>query len=82
MYVLTVLILCIRFEIITSNRPAVRPLKENVVSVRRLSQINGDEPSDFTVATYNIWNIMFHWEVRKFHIADLVSIFFLFSRLQ
>ena len=41
---------------------------------RQLAQ-NDDEPSDLTVATYNLWNIMFHWEVRKFRIADMVRFF-------
>ena len=26
-----------------------------------------------TVATYNLWNVMFNWEVRKFRIAQMVS---------
>ena len=26
-----------------------------------------------TVATYNIWNIMFQWDVRKYRIAEMVS---------
>ena len=26
-----------------------------------------------TIATYNVWNIMFNWNVRKFRIAQMVS---------
>lgn len=25
-----------------------------------------------TVATYNLWNVMFQWDVRKYRIADMV----------
>ncbi len=33
----------------------------------------GENDRIVTVATYNVWNIMFNWEVRKFKIAQMVS---------
>eukprot|EP00794_Sanderia_malayensis_P006186 gene6186-6901_t len=33
----------------------------------------GKHENELTVATYNIWNVMFHWEVRKLYIADLIK---------
>ena len=47
------------------------PFGERHLRMKLLAQ-NIDEPSDLTVATYNIWNVMFHWEVRKIYIADVV----------
>ena len=47
------------------------PSGKQYKGLRRLAE-NGDIPSDLTIATYNLWNIMFHWEVRKIHIADMV----------
>ena len=38
-----------------------------------VSRVSAQLKDGFTVATYNIWNIMFHWEVRKYHIAEMVS---------
>ena len=29
----------------------------------------------FTLSTYNIWNIMFNWEIRKFRISQMVPYF-------
>ena len=34
-----------------------------------------EEKSDLTVASFNIWNVMFHWEVRKLFIAEMVGYF-------
>lgn len=33
------------------------------------------------VSTYNLWNIMFNWDVRKYRIARMVSRLFLLSYL-
>ena len=30
---------------------------------------------EVTVATYNIWNIMFDWEVRQLRIAQMVDLY-------
>ena len=27
---------------------------------------------EFTVATYNVWNVMFNWEVRQLRISQMV----------
>jgi len=54
------------------NESPLPPFGERHLGMRLLAQ-NVDEPSDLTVATYNIWNIMFHWEVRKIHIADMIE---------
>lgn len=35
-----------------------------------------------TVASYNIWNVMFQWETRKQYIAEMVSINDLKNSLQ
>lgn len=35
-----------------------------------------------TVASYNIWNVMFQWETRKQYIAEMVSINDLENSLQ
>lgn len=51
---------------------AFPPPSKQQLHLRRLAE-HDDDPSDLSVATYNIWNIMFHWEVRKIHIADMVS---------
>ena len=29
---------------------------------------------EFVVATYNIWNVMFNWEIRQLRIAQLVAL--------
>lgn len=62
-------------------RPNDAPfLKSGRVFHRRLAR-NEDGTSDLNIATYNLWNIMFHWEVRKMHIADMVcSIFHILKR--
>ena len=33
----------------------------------------GSGAVSITVGTYNLWNVMFNWDVRKHHIAEMVS---------
>ena len=33
----------------------------------------GVESQTFKLSTYNLWNVMFNWDVRKFHISQMVS---------
>ena len=55
---------------------AMRPGILDGGSRRILGQDSGaEEKSDLTVASYNIWNVMFHWEVRKLFIAEMVGYF-------
>ena len=38
-----------------------------------LHQCWSESDSDkIIISTYNLWNVMFNWEIRKQHIADLV----------
>ena len=34
--------------------------------------LQGIEATELKVATYNLWNIMFNWNIRKHYIADMV----------